>query len=207
MTAQRPLLVVGDALLDRDVDGEATRLAPDAPAPVVDVTGDRSRPGGAGLAAALAARDGREVTLVTALGRDPASEAVRAGLRPLVRLVELPLTGTLPVKTRIRAGGRPLVRVDRGGGTPGRPGSAVLDALRAAPAVLVADYGRGTAAAVRPWLAEAARRGTVVWDPHPRGVEPVAGARLATPNAAEAARHGPSGQDGPPPGDDSLRAH
>lgn len=88
MSARRPLVVVGDALLDEDVEGVSTRLAPDAPAPVVDVTGDRRRPGGAGLAAALAARDGREVVLVAALGDDPASDAVRLSLEGRVRLVE-----------------------------------------------------------------------------------------------------------------------
>ncbi|CAM5456528.1 Bifunctional protein HldE [Streptomyces rimosus subsp. rimosus] len=75
MSARQPLVVVGDVLLDRDIDGESSRLAPDAPAPVVDVADDRSRPGGAGLAAALAARSGREVVLIAALGQDPASEA------------------------------------------------------------------------------------------------------------------------------------
>ncbi|NEW74077.1 D-beta-D-heptose 1-phosphate adenosyltransferase, partial [Streptomyces rapamycinicus] len=154
--APRPLVVVGDVLLDQDIDGEATRLAPDAPAPVVDVDVDRSRPGGAGLAAMLAARQGREVVLVTALGDDTASQTVRNALTPGVRLVELPLDGTLPVKTRIRAGGRPLVRVDRGGGTPGNPGPDALAALRDARAVLVADYGRGTAAALRRQLGAAA---------------------------------------------------
>ncbi|MBA6441710.1 D-glycero-beta-D-manno-heptose 1-phosphate adenylyltransferase [Streptomyces sp. GMR22] len=205
--APRPLVVVGDVLLDQDIDGEATRLAPDAPAPVVDVDVDRSRPGGAGLAATLAARQGREVVLVTALGDDTASQTVRNALTPGLRLVELPLDGTLPVKTRIRAGGRPLVRVDRGGGTPGNPGPDALAALRDARAVLVADYGRGTAAALRRQLGAAARRVPLVWDPHPRGEQPVPGARLATPSAAEArallgsARHALSGDA------DSLHAH
>ncbi|MDX3233136.1 D-glycero-beta-D-manno-heptose 1-phosphate adenylyltransferase [Streptomyces sp. ME19-01-6] len=205
MTAQRPLVVVGDALLDQDLDGEATRLAPDAPAPVVDVVADRTRPGGAGLAAVLAARHGREVVLVTALGGDPASAAVRAALEPRVRLVELPLDGSLPVKTRVRAGGRPLVRVDRGGGTPGPPGGAAGTVLREACAVLVSDYGRGTAAALRPLLAEAARGRPFVWDPHPRGAHPVPGVRLATPNAAEARAW--SAPDRVAAEDDSLRAH
>ncbi|MFD0381575.1 hypothetical protein ACFQ2B_01410 [Streptomyces stramineus] len=100
---QQPLLVVGDTLLDQDIDGEATRLAPDAPAPVVDVRHHRSHPGGAGLAAALAARDGRTVVLVTALGDDRASDTVRRALAYRVHLVELSLDGTLPVKTRVRA--------------------------------------------------------------------------------------------------------
>ncbi|MFF7266416.1 PfkB family carbohydrate kinase [Streptomyces sp. NPDC008159] len=183
------LVVVGDTLLDEDVEGTATRLAPDAPAPVVDVTGSRRRPGGAGLAAALAATltagDGREVVLVTALGADEASDAVRRELRDRVRLVELPLEGTLPVKTRVLSGGRPLVRMDRGGGTPGAPCAAVREALGRADAILVADYGRHTADAVRDHLAAVAPHTPLVWDPHPRGGAPVPGARLVTPNAAE----------------------
>ncbi|MFF5448081.1 D-glycero-beta-D-manno-heptose 1-phosphate adenylyltransferase [Streptomyces sp. NPDC012888] len=186
MTATGPLVVVGDTLLDQDIEGEAGRLAPDAPAPVVDVHTDRSRPGGAGLTAALAARDGREVVLVTALGRDEAADTVRGALRDRVTLVELPLDGTLPVKTRVLAGRRPLVRIDRGGGSPGAPGDAVRAALAGAGAVLVADYGRHTALAVHAELAASARRVPLVWDPHPKGDTPVAGARLVTPNAAEA---------------------
>lgn len=196
MTARGPLVVVGDVLLDEDIVGVADRLAPDAPAPVVDVRGSHRRPGGAGLAAALAA-DGREVLLVTALGTDPASEEVRRALRGRVTLVELPLRGTLPVKTRVLASGRPLVRIDRGGGTPGSPGSEVREALSRADALLVADYGRGTAGAVREELAAAARRSQLVWDPHPKGEAPVPGARIVTPNAAEVrALTGSRGDDG-----------
>ncbi|TKA12998.1 D-beta-D-heptose 1-phosphate adenosyltransferase [Actinacidiphila oryziradicis] len=200
VNAKKPLVVVGDVLLDRDIDGETTRLAPDAPVPVVDVVRDRCRPGGAGLAAALAARDGREVILVTALGEDPASGTVREALRSRVRLAELSLDGTLPVKTRVRVGGRPLVRVDHGGGTPGGPGDAVRAALAGAGAVLVADYGRGAATAVRQDLLRAARRLPLLWDPHLRGEAPVPGARLVTPSAAEAYAMTRVG-------DDSLRAH
>ncbi|TVL89574.1 D-glycero-beta-D-manno-heptose 1-phosphate adenylyltransferase [Streptomyces sp. SAJ15] len=198
--ARQPLVIVGDVLLDRDVAGTASRLTPDAPAPVVDATADRTRPGGAGLAAALAARGGRRVTLVTALGDDPASDTVRRALRRLVRLVEIPLTGTLPVKTRIIAGGRPLVRVDHGGGSPGEPTEPARAALEQAGTVLVADYGQGTARSLRDQLGRAARSVPLLWDPHPRGPEPVAGARLVTPNAAEASALCP--------GDDqSLRAY
>ena len=58
MTPAGPLVVVGDALLDRDVDGTASRLCPDAPAPVLDDSTEVRRPGGAALAALLAATDG-----------------------------------------------------------------------------------------------------------------------------------------------------
>ncbi|SOD61628.1 rfaE bifunctional protein, domain II [Streptomyces zhaozhouensis] len=186
MRGRGPLVVVGDVLLDRDITGRADRLAPDAPVPVVEVASERCRPGGAGLAAALAAADGREVVLVTALGDDEASETVRSLLPPGVRLAELPLDGSLPVKSRVLAGERPVIRLDRGGGTPGAPGARVREALAEAGSVLVADYGRGTARALRAALGRAARRLPVVWDPHPRGDQPVPGVRMVTPNEREA---------------------
>ncbi|MGA5194215.1 D-glycero-beta-D-manno-heptose 1-phosphate adenylyltransferase [Streptomyces exfoliatus] len=199
MTTTGPLVVVGDLLLDQDVTGDATRLAPDAPVPVVDVADERSRPGGAGLAAMLAARHHSDVVLVAAVGADEASAVARRALRDRVCLVPIPLEGTLPVKTRVFAGGHPLVRIDRGGGVPGRADARALAALAGAGTILVADYGRGTAESLRPALAAAAGRVSVAWDPHPKGGPPVPGTRLATPNAAEA--HGPDGRGA------SLRAH
>ncbi|MFH0241558.1 D-glycero-beta-D-manno-heptose 1-phosphate adenylyltransferase [Streptomyces sp. HK10] len=186
-----PLVVVGDALLDRDLVGRADRLAPDAPVPVLEDCEERLRPGGAALAAYVAALGGRPVTLVTALGEDPASARLRELLAPWVSVTALPLDGALSEKTRVLAGGRPVVRMDRGGGRAPSGGDGtvpgeVREAIASAPALLVSDYGRGTADAVRGLLAERAARVPLVWDPHPRGREPVPGARLVTPTAAEA---------------------
>ncbi|HWD44852.1 MAG TPA: PfkB family carbohydrate kinase [Actinomycetota bacterium] len=188
-----PLVVVGDALLDRDLDGRAERLAPDAPVPVVDDPAERRRPGGAALAATLAATlDGRAVVLVTALAADEAGATLRALLELAgVEVVDLGLAGPTPEKVRVRAGGHSLLRVDRAT-RPGRVGPLRRSGRRAlagARAVLVADYGRGVAAepGVRAALAGLPARLPVVWDPHPRGPAPVPGARLATPNRAEAA--------------------
>jgi rfaE bifunctional protein nucleotidyltransferase chain/domain/rfaE bifunctional protein kinase chain/domain len=189
-----PLVVLGDTLLDRDLDGRVERLAPDAPVPVVDEPDERCRPGGAGLAAALAARDGqREVVLVTALAGDPAGRELAKLLAEAgVRVVDLGLSGPTPEKIRVRAEGRSLLRLDRGGepGTVGALGADGLRALALAGAVLVADYGRGLTAqpSVREALRRTPPRVPLVWDPHPRGATPVAGVRLATPNRVEAAR-------------------
>ena len=190
----RPLVVMGDALFDRDVAGRAERLSPEAPVPVVDVDadGDRARPGGAGLAALLAAGDGRPVVLVTALGDDDAGAAVAHLLASAgVEIADLGLTGPTPVKTRILADGRLVARVDRGGrgGGCGPWTPAAADALASAAAVLVSDYGRGVAAHAdaRRALAGLPPQVAVVWDPHPRGPVPVPGSRMATPNRPEAA--------------------
>lgn len=186
-----PLVVVGDLLLDRDLDGTARRLSPDAPVPVVDQPTERARAGGAGLAATLAACDGRDVILVAAVSDDAAGATARSLLAESgVTLVAVPRSGGTPEKVRIRADGHPLARVDRGGdGEPQHLPDEARDAVLSAAAVLVSDYGYGTAAlpALRELLRAAART-PVVWDPHPRGPTPVPGVRLATPNDAEA-RH------------------
>ncbi|WP_217142055.1 D-glycero-beta-D-manno-heptose 1-phosphate adenylyltransferase [Streptomyces sp. AC627_RSS907] len=191
MADRTPLVVVGDALLDRDLTGSAERLAPDAPVPVVAECAERVRPGGAALAAYLAARDGREVTLITGAGDDPASEALRALLAPWLTLIPLPLTGPLPEKTRVLAQDRPVVRLDRGAGRAREATDEARAALRSARAVLVSDYGRGAADALRDVLAE---HPPLVWDPHPRGGPPVPGTRLVTPAEKEA--HGFAPRDG-----------
>jgi rfaE bifunctional protein nucleotidyltransferase chain/domain len=194
MSAAGPLVVVGDALLDCDVDGQVSRLCPDAPAPVLEDAAPGWRPGGAALAALLAAAEEKTpVVLIAALGDDEASATVRALLEPHVTVVSLPLTGPLAEKTRYRASGRTLLRADRGSGiagpVTGPAGARAAGAIAAAGTVLVADYGRGVSAdeRIRAALAEQATRVPLVWDPHPRGASPVARTRLATPNYAEAA--------------------
>ena len=182
-SGKAPLVVVGDALLDRDLTGSADRLAPDAPVPVVTEHTRRARPGGAALAACLAALDGRDVTLVTGVGDDAASEELRRMLDGRVKVIGLPLTGALPEKTRVLAQDRPVVRLDRGDGRVREATDEAREAVRAAPAVLVSDYGRGAADALRDVLAE---RPPAVWDPHPRGGPPVPGTRLVTPARSEA---------------------
>ncbi|CAL9395699.1 D-glycero-beta-D-manno-heptose 1-phosphate adenylyltransferase [Streptomyces sp. Tu 3180] len=190
MNGKAPLVVVGDALLDRDLTGRAERLAPDAPVPVVDDYGERTRPGGAALTAYLAARDGREVTLVAGVGDDPASRELRRLLDPWVTLVPLPLTGPLPEKSRVLAADRPVARLDRGDGRAREATDRARETVRAAPAVLVSDYGRGAADALRDVLAA---RPPLLWDPHPRGGPPVPGTRLVTPAEKEALALAPDG--------------
>ncbi|MCW2779234.1 MAG: putative phosphoheptose isomerase with phosphosugar-binding domain match, partial [Frankiales bacterium] len=194
------LVVVGDALLDRDLVGTVDRLCPDAPVPVVDEPVQVSRPGGAGLAALLAASDGRDVVLVTALAQDDAGRELAQLLADSgVRVVDLGLDGRTPEKVRVRSDGRSLLRLDRGG-TPGTPGDLTDEAaaaLAGASAVLVADYGRGVARGPHLRSALEGLRVPLVWDPHPRGPEPVAGCTLVTPNGGEA-KHFAPGHDGAP---------
>jgi rfaE bifunctional protein nucleotidyltransferase chain/domain/rfaE bifunctional protein kinase chain/domain len=190
------IAVVGDTLLDVDLSGSAERLSPDAPVPVVAVNDTARRPGGAGLVAALLARDGFDVRLVTALGDDDRAAELRELLsRPRGRsgridVVAGPSGAPTPVKTRVRAGGHAIVRLDDDCDSP--PPAVATDemiaALDDADAVVVADYGRGVTAdpRLREALERAARRVPLVWDPHTRGTDPVPSTAIVTPNLAEA---------------------
>ncbi|HYP46802.1 MAG TPA: PfkB family carbohydrate kinase [Propionibacteriaceae bacterium] len=195
MTRQRrdvetqPLVVIGDVLLDIDVVGTAARLSPEAPVPVIDEPCETFRPGGAALAACLAARGRRPVVLIAPLARDSAADRLGALLGDRVELVALPWTGTTPVKSRLRAGNHPVARVDTGG-RPGRiesiPERAVA-AIAEAAAILVADYGHGTASdeRIRALVSDALVEIPVAWDPHPKGPPAVPGTTLITPNERE----------------------
>lgn len=193
MSAPASLVVVGDVMLDREVHGDVRRLSPDAPVPVIDEQTVRSRPGGAGLAALLGAGRGRRVTLITALADDEAGRELRRALLGAgVEIIDLGLEGPTPEKIRLRTDGQVLLRLDRGGraAAVGAVPATARAAIGWAGAVLVADYGRGVARepALREALSAVAAEIPLVWDPHPRGPEPTAGAALVTPNADEAAR-------------------
>ncbi|QGQ19462.1 adenylyltransferase/cytidyltransferase family protein [Cellulomonas sp. JZ18] len=190
MSAARPhVVVVGDVVLDRDVEGRVDRLCPDAPAPVLDVTHVRESPGGAGLTALLAA-EGARVTLVAPVADDDAGRRLTASLARVLDVLALPHEGGTRRKVRVRSAAHSLVRIDDGG--PGTPGPVPVDDVRRvlaeADVVLVSDYGAGVTrdADLRALLAEAARARPVVWDPHPRGGAPVPGTTLVTPNVGEA---------------------
>jgi D-beta-D-heptose 7-phosphate kinase/D-beta-D-heptose 1-phosphate adenosyltransferase len=183
------IVVVGDVILDVDLCGEATRLSPDAPVPVVDVSRTRRRAGGAGLVARMLAEDGWPVTLVTVLADDDAGRHVEAALAG-VKVVAGPSGSPTPVKTRVRAGTHAVVRFDEYCGLPQAPDvtPAMLRAVAKAGAIIVADYGRGVAAnpQLRELLERLADEVPIVWDPHPSGARPVPGVSVVTPNLSEA---------------------
>ncbi|MGV0642847.1 PfkB family carbohydrate kinase [Mycolicibacterium sp. XJ879] len=192
----KPLVIVGDSMLDVDIEGSATRLSPEAPVPVVDAERIWQRPGGAGLAAALAARVEQDVVLVTAVGDDADGRALTDLLAHAgVTVLALPMSGTTVCKTRIRAAGQSMLRLDHGTGVAAGDTApvAVVTALEQARAVCVADYGHGVSAhqGIRDLLTRIADRVPVVWDPHPRGAVPTRGCWLVTPNQAEAAGNPP----------------
>ena len=90
------VLVVGDVMLDRYWHGDAGRISPEAPVPVVRVTHDEARPGGAANVALNLSSLGAHVTCAGLVGLDLDAELLEQMLtnhnvRPLLTRVDLSL--------------------------------------------------------------------------------------------------------------------
>jgi rfaE bifunctional protein kinase chain/domain len=112
----RRIAVVGDLMLDRYVWGEATKLSPEAPVPVVEFVSETSRLGGAGNVAANLASLGARVTPFGVTGTDEAGRALRVELASVGMTdkgVVADARRITTLKTRIIARHRQIVRVDR----------------------------------------------------------------------------------------------
>ena len=105
--------VVGDVMVDAYMWGCVSRVSPEAPVPVVDVTRREVRAGGAGNVVKNLHALGADVTLVSVVGRDASGAELTTLLEPVCtpQLVVDPSRPTT-VKTRVISGGQHVVRVD-----------------------------------------------------------------------------------------------
>lgn len=198
--AQARVVVVGDVLLDRFIEGKVGRVSPEAPVAVLNHRSARALLGGAGNVAANLVAYGTRAVLIGVAGDDPAAGELRAlcaasgGLDcRLVTDASRPTT----VKTRYLSGWHQLLRVDAEDASPlGRNVAGDLlalaeTALADAGSLVLSDYAKGVLDATTiPALIAAARdRGIpVVVDPKKADATLFAGATLLTPNADEMAR-------------------
>ena len=122
--ADADVVVVGDVLLDRFVEGDVARISREAPVPVLTYQGVRVHLGGAGNAAANVLGYGGRATLVAITGDDGAATEIGSlctGFSRLAaRLVVDPGRAT-SVKTRYLSGWQQLLCVNA---DDGRPASA-----------------------------------------------------------------------------------
>src|SRR5205809_1009964 len=114
--AGKRVLVIGDLMLDEFLWGKVSRISPEAPVPVVNVTGESYYPGGAANVARNLCELGAETHLLGLAGPDAAGDRLCALLAEsgihtagVLRDPARPTT----VKTRIIARNQQVVRVDR----------------------------------------------------------------------------------------------
>ena len=173
------ILVIGDLMLDEFVWGKVGRISPEAPVPVVEVTGESFYPGGAANVARNLREFIKEVAVIGMIGSD------RGGtrLRELLAEQKIDTTDTVEeagfptiVKTRIIARHQQIVRVDREqlrSPSPAQVSRIVRNVRRRlaqTDAVIFEDYGKGflSAELVRQICNDARAAGKIVsGDPNP----------------------------------------
>ena len=189
------VLVVGDAMLDRYWFGAVDRISPEAPVPVVRVTREEERLGGAANVALNVKTLGAQATLLTVVGDDEPARKLR---RLLEQQGVAALLGSDPqlytiVKLRVIGRSQQLIRID----FENQPDHEVLAGMlaefeRVLPehdAVLFSDYGKGGLTHI-PRMVELARQlgKPVLIDPKGSDYSRYAGATVITPNRAELAQ-------------------
>jgi rfaE bifunctional protein kinase chain/domain len=192
--------VLGDLMVDRFIYGDARRLSPEAPVPVVKITRRTTQPGGAANVANNVLSMGGQLALFGVLGDDAAGHEVhkmlserQAGLQGVI----LDPRRRSTVKTRLVAQSQQVVRFDEEETEPvdGEITGALLQGLREAmpgiAVLVISDYAKGL---LNPELVEGAidlahAQGVlVVADPKPANIGLYRGVDVLKPNMGEALR-------------------
>jgi D-beta-D-heptose 7-phosphate kinase/D-beta-D-heptose 1-phosphate adenosyltransferase len=196
--SSKRIMVIGDLMLDEFVWGKVGRISPEAPVPVVEVTGESFYPGGA----ANVARNLREfvdqISVIGLLGKDRSAQQLRELLAEqkidISNAVESEDLRTI-VKTRIIALHQQVVRVDREQfASPSATQkkqvlAAVRKQLSQLDAIIFEDYGKGflTTEMVSQIACDAREKGKLVAaDPNLRHSIDWHGVSVVKPNRAEA---------------------
>ncbi len=200
------MLLVGDFMLDRYLYGDAERISPESPVPVLRVVERQNRLGGAGsVAACMAGLGARQISVFGLCGQDETGGQLKAMLTEVgVDTAGLMAVPQRPTTSKTRIVGlaqhrhrQQLLRIDEEPGGPvpvevcERLQEAVLAAVRSGgfDVVLVEDYNKGvvTSDLVRELTAAAREDGVpVLVDPAPlTDYSRYSGATTITPNRME----------------------
>lgn len=191
------VLVIGDIILDRYIWGKVSRISPEAPVPIVEVTDDDFKLGGAANVAHNIVSLGGKATVVGIVGKDRAGEVFRElleenGIACAIFEDSRPTT----IKTRVIAHNQQVVRFDKEDRSriSGKVLSDMLGflvhAIHEHDAVIISDYNKGMVSPglIREILRTAkAERKLVAVDPKIGHFHCYKGVSLITPNLTEAA--------------------
>ena len=188
------ILVFGDVMLDRYVNGEVSRISPEAPVPVIRVREEKSVPGGAANVALNLASLGASVEAVGWFGKDEQGDQLVEILSK--RNIEVDSRcrfSSAPTisKSRITSSNQQICRVDRESNADAYSlgldqfGSLLMEKAGNADAVIISDYGKGFVTKEAIELLKGSARFLAV-DPKPSRPTEYTCLDLLTPNRFEA---------------------
>jgi len=186
------VLVVGDVMLDRYWYGAVDRISPEAPVPVVRITREEERNGGAANVAFNVVTLGAQASLLTVVGDDEASHKLEALVADTGIQTHFGRDAQLKTTVKLRVIGRQqqLLRLD----FENTPKSEVLasqtatfmELLPSHHAVLFSDYGKGGLAHVSDMIGRAVEAGKpILIDPKGTDYSRYKNATVITPNRVE----------------------
>ena len=194
--ARLRVLVIGDVMLDHYIWGDATRISPEAPVPVVDIARDSYTAGGGANVALNIASLGARCTVAGFFGKDDAGDKLTKILREKrIETIPTPGTGSTIVKTRVLVQHQQLCRLDREAAPsayliePSKVEGLLADAVRSHDAIILSDYAKGLLTeqlvAVVTKVAREAKK-FIALDPKPKRKLAFHDLDLITPNRREA---------------------
>lgn len=185
------VLVVGDVMLDRFWSGGADRVSPEAPVPVVKVSDNVCRAGGAGNVAVNLAALGTRATLTGLCGEDEAAALLRGVVEDAgVTWAVCPSAAETIVKLRVLSRNQQLLRMDFEGSLAPYAddlfSAFVKTHLDAVDTVVFSDYAKGTLLQVQELIQAARGQGKkILVDPKGSDMTRYSGATVLTPNLGE----------------------
>ena len=191
--AKARVLVVGDVMLDRYWYGDASRISPEAPVPILRWNSEDERPGGAANVARNCAVLGAPTSLLSVVGADAEGRRLESLLKKWKIKANLQRDRKIRTIQKLRIVGprnHQLLRIDFET-SPSREvlASSLADyrnALTQCDTVVLSDYGKGGLEHIAVMIREARKAGKrVLVDPKGKDYSRYRGASLVTPNVAE----------------------
>jgi D-beta-D-heptose 7-phosphate kinase/D-beta-D-heptose 1-phosphate adenosyltransferase len=183
--------VIGDVMLDRFWTGATRRMSPEAPVPVVNVSSQEDRAGGAGNVAVNLAQLGLTVSLVGLCGDDDHARALRRCVEEAgVRWNVMPCAADTIVKLRVLSRNQQLLRMDFEESLSPHANDLFVgfaaQHLIDADLIVFSDYAKGSLALIESLIARCRSLGkTTLVDPKGHDFDRYRGATVLTPNLTE----------------------
>lgn len=190
--AAKRVLVVGDCMLDQYWFGDAERISPEAPVPVVRVLRTDARLGGAANVALNISTLGAQAALMSVAGEDEAGHMLKGLLQDsgIESLLQTDPSIKTTVKLRIIARQQQMLRADFENAPTNEVLAAILgsftEQIDRADALVLSDYGKGGLNHIGQMIRQARDVGVpILIDPKGTDYGRYKGATLITPNRAE----------------------